>query len=185
LAENQVIEINTRRRFLKIAAASLCLTACPTWGSNLLTTPNRNLSLHNRHTGESVQVDYWEQGRYIPESLSDLNRIMRDHRTDEVAPIDYRLFDLLFVLHGKTNSKQPFHIISGFRSAASNGMLHATTSGVAKGSLHLKGQAVDICLPDCDLSNLRNASLALKGGGVGYYPASNFVHVDVGRVRAW
>jgi len=147
--------------------------------------PERKISLYNTHTSEILNVAYWEQGRYIPEAIAELNKMLRDHRTNEVAPIDRKLFDLLYVLHGKLAGSQPFHIISGYRSQASNAKLASNSSGVAKTSLHTHGQAIDIRLPKCELANLHKVAIAMGAGGVGYYPGSNFVHVDVGRVRSW
>ena len=174
-----------RRRFLKWGASCIGLAACPTWAMGLMPSHERKLSLYNTHTGESLSAPYWADGQYLSDSMSEFNRLMRDHRTNEVAPIDGKLFDLLHALHTRLDGKQAFHLISGFRSSTSNHMLVATTSGVAKGSLHLKGQAADIFLPGCELASLREAALTLKSGGVGYYPTSSFVHVDIGRIRAW
>jgi uncharacterized protein YcbK (DUF882 family) len=111
--------------------------------------------------------------------------VLRDHRTDEVAEMDPRLLDLLFNLQGKLGASTPFHVISGYRSPRSNAMLVAKGGGVAKKSLHMQGKAIDIRLPGRELADLRKAALGLKAGGVGYYPKSDFVHVDVGRVRHW
>lgn len=176
----------SRRLFLKWGVASAVgIAARPSLARSSLAAPERGLALYNIHTGESLQAVYWAQGSYIPESMAEFSRILRDHRTDQVAPIDSHLFDLLYLLHSKLEARQPFHVISGYRSPASNATLVAHSSGVAKGSLHMRGQAVDISLPNRGLSTLRDAALALRGGGVGYYPASSFVHVDVGRVRSW
>ena len=175
----------SRRRFLKWATASACAVTTPLFAGNGPLTSERKLAFYNMHTGESLSVAYWEQGQYIRESMTVLNRLLRDHRTNEIAPIDNRLFDLLYLLHEKLGSSQPFHVISGFRSPVSNAKLATPGSGVAKGSLHMKGQAIDIYLPECELTALRDAALALHSGGVGYYPNSGFVHVDIGRVRSW
>jgi uncharacterized protein YcbK (DUF882 family) len=110
---------------------------------------------------------------------------MRDFRTGEVHVIEPGLLDLLHALHGKLDSRRPFEIISGYRSPKTNAALAENSSAVAKKSLHMKGMAIDINLGDVKLKNLRKAAIALKQGGVGYYPNSNFVHVDIGRVRSW
>ena len=175
----------SRRIFLKWAVATAGFSALPAMAKEMLSLPERKLALYNTHTSEILTVAYWEQGKYIPDAIDSLNKILRDHRTNEVAPIDKKLFDLLYILHGKLEGKQPFHIISGFRSSASNAMLTSSGTGVAKTSLHMRGQAIDIRLPKCELSTLRQAALAMGAGGVGYYPDSNFVHVDVGRIRSW
>ena len=189
MAETSHIAIKHRRQFLKTAASglfsALCLPLAPAWAAKLFDAPQRSLSLYNTHTGESLERPYWEAGKYLDESLSDFSRLMRDHRTNEIAPIDVGLLDLLHALYARLEGKQAFHLISGFRSTGSNQLLVATTHGVAKSSLHMRGQAADIFLPGCDLARLRGAALAMRSGGVGYYPASHFVHVDTGRVRAW
>jgi uncharacterized protein YcbK (DUF882 family) len=147
--------------------------------------PARKLGFHNLHTGESVEAAYWEQGAYVPDALEAVNRVLRDFRTGEVHPIDPRLLDLLARLQGRLDVTRPFQVISGYRSPATNAKLHSASSGVATKSLHMQGMAIDIRLPDVELTRLRDAALSLQGGGVGYYQASNFVHVDVGRVRRW
>jgi uncharacterized protein YcbK (DUF882 family) len=145
----------------------------------------RALGFYNTHTDERLKAVYWEKGHYIPESLTEINRILRDHRTGEVENIDKDLLDLLFALQNKVEIRDPFHVISGYRSASTNAALRLVGTGVAKNSLHMVGKAIDIRAPGLDLSALRRAAVALKGGGVGYYPRSDFVHVDVGRVRYW
>ena len=145
----------------------------------------RVLRFEHLHTGEKLCVEYFDAGRYRPDALSSVNQLLRDFRTGEVAAIDAALLDQLHDLSGMTASRQPFQIISGYRSPATNQMLRERSSGVAGGSLHMRGQAIDIRLADVPLATLRSAALALRAGGVGYYPASDFVHVDTGRVRAW
>lgn len=145
----------------------------------------RSLSLYNTHTGEKLKSVYWSKGKYVPQALVEVNRLLRDHRTGDVKKIDPSLLDLLHVLHRKLDSRTPFHIISGYRSARTNSFLRQRHQGVAKNSLHTIGKAVDIYLPGRNLKTLLTAAVDLKGGGVGYYPESNFVHVDVGRVRYW
>jgi uncharacterized protein YcbK (DUF882 family) len=110
---------------------------------------------------------------------------LRDHRADEVENIDTDLLDLLFALRKTLETREPFHVISGYRSAKTNATLRAAGSGVAPNSLHRLGKAIDIRTPGRELRVLHEAAVALKGGGVGYYPKSDFVHVDVGRVRYW
>jgi len=145
----------------------------------------RSLAFYNTHTGERLNVVYWMQGSYVSESLAEVNYILRDHRTDQIKSIDRELLDLLFGLRTELATNQPFHIISGYRSPQTNAFLHANSSGVVENSLHLFGKAIDIRTPGRSLSVLRNAAVALKAGGVGYYPKSDFVHIDVGRVRYW
>ncbi|HSN31208.1 MAG TPA: DUF882 domain-containing protein, partial [Ideonella sp.] len=123
--------------------------------------------------------------RYLPDALAAVDRLLRDFRSGEVAAIDPALLDLLHALAMTTGAQGPFEVISGFRSPATNEMLRHRSSGVASGSLHMLGQAIDIRVAGVPLAGLRNAALSLRAGGVGFYPASDFVHVDTGRVRAW
>jgi uncharacterized protein YcbK (DUF882 family) len=143
------------------------------------------LSFYNTHTEETLDVAYCIRDRYCPDALQSINRILRDHRTGEVAPIDPALLDLIHALSRKIGAGSPFHVISGYRSPATNDMLRDRSRNVAKYSLHMEGKAVDIRLPDIPLVSLRQAALDLKRGGVGFYPGPDFVHVDVGRVRFW
>ena len=148
----------------------------------------RTLSFFNTHTGERLKAEYCCDGTYDPQALSRLNHILRDFRANEVTAIDPKLFDLLHELGGVLESDAPFHIISGYRSPHTNTMLRTrggAQTGVASKSLHMVGKAIDIRLPGTKLDHLRAAARSLKLGGVGYYPSSNFVHVDTGRVRYW
>jgi len=150
--------------------------------------PERVLSFFNTHTGERLKTAYCMGGSYVPDSLKDLNYILRDFRANEIKPIDPRVFDLLHELGGTLETDGPFHIISGYRSAQTNALLRergGATTGVASHSLHMVGQAIDIRVPGVKLNQLRDAAKSLKIGGVGFYPDLNFVHVDVGRVRYW
>lgn len=177
----------TRRHFALGLGAVAAATVLP--GFAAATVPAHagahTLSFLNLHTGEKRQFTYREKGALVPEEMSRLYHLLRDHRTDEVHPIDTRLLDLLHMLQQKTGTRKPFEIISAYRSAASNAMLASHSQGVAKKSLHMTGQAIDICLADVPLSQLRNAALKLKAGGVGFYPNPGFVHVDTGRIRRW
>ena len=145
----------------------------------------RKIAVHNLHTGESLDEVFWEGGRYVDDALSAVNHVLRDFRTGEVHAIDPRLLDLLDTLAKKTEAATPFQVVSGYRSPRTNARLHRESHGVAEHSLHMKGMAIDIRLAGVDLSRLHQAALSLGAGGVGYYPASDFVHVDVGPVRSW
>lgn len=148
----------------------------------------RTLSLFNTHTGERLKTAYCCDGKYEPAALEQINHILRDFRANEVRPIDPALLDLLHELGGTLETDQPFHIISGYRSPHTNQMLRTrggADTGVASRSLHMVGKAIDIRVPGVALDHLRGAARSLKIGGVGYYPSSNFVHVDTGRVRFW
>lgn len=178
----------SRRRFLALGGAAALagvfphkVFAC----AAALSRPERSLAFYNTHTGERLETVYWAQGRYIQDSLGEINHILRDYRTNEIKNIDTRLLNLLFALHNELETQQPFEVISGYRSPETNAFLRAHSTGVAAHSLHIVGKAIDIRTPDRDLRVLHKAAVALKGGGVGYYPKSDFVHVDVGRVRYW
>jgi uncharacterized protein YcbK (DUF882 family) len=145
----------------------------------------RVLSLVSTHTSERLSVPYFGDGGYLTEGLGRLNRLLRDHRTGDEHPIDPRLFDLLHDLRLATGTRTPFQVISGYRSAATNAHLRQGSGGVASRSLHMDGRAIDVRLGDVSSAALRDAALELRRGGVGYYPSSDFVHVDTGRVRAW
>jgi len=141
--------------------------------------------LLNLHTNERVQSTYWADGDYLADGLAAINTVLRDHRTGETHPIDPHLLNMLHLLHLKMDSRREFHVISGYRSPQTNAQLNSKSSGVAKRSLHMQGMAIDIRLPGNALADLRNAALSLQTGGVGYYPGSDFIHIDTGHVRQW
>lgn len=145
----------------------------------------RRLQFYNLHTGEKISTTYWAQGEYVRDELSVINHLMRDHRSGEVANMDKHLLDLLYLLQQKVDKTGEYHIISAYRSAKTNSKLRKRSKGVAKRSLHMQARAIDIRLPGVRLKLLRQAALELKLGGVGYYPKSNFIHVDTGRPRFW
>ncbi len=154
--------------------------------AGVATQGERILTMQNLHTGERTSSVYWAEGEYLQEGLADLNHLLRDHRRDESHAMDPQLLDQLYALQRQLGGgKTPFHVISGYRSPASNAQLRASSSGVAKRSLHMLGKAIDIRLPGHDLHRVHKAALQLRAGGVGYYPKSDFIHVDTGRVRSW
>jgi uncharacterized protein YcbK (DUF882 family) len=176
-----------RRELLRFGFAAATATGLGASASGALAAlgGGRELTLRNLHTGESLTAAYWEAGRYLPDALAEVSKVLRDHRTGEVHAIDPRLLDLLASLAGKVEARPQFQVISGYRSPASNASLHSKSSGVATKSLHMQGKAIDIRMGGVDLAHVRRAALGLRGGGVGYYPSSDFVHVDTGRVRQW
>ena len=178
-----------RRRILRLGGAAVLTGLASSIASpalaELVTRRSRNLALQNLHTGETVNVDYWANGNYIPEALAEINKVMRDWRSGEIHAIEPRLLDSLSYMRNWMGRKDAFHVISGYRSPTSNAKMASASSGVAKKSLHMEGKAIDIRLPGCELSSLHKAALSMRCGGVGYYPVSNFVHLDVGRVRNW
>ena len=145
----------------------------------------RRAHLHNLHTGEVLDAVYWENGKYVPDALAEAMRVMRDWRNGQEHIMDPRLFDVLHGIQEKIGANQPFQLISGYRSAQTNAQLHAESGEVASHSQHMLGKASDIRVEGVELTHLRNAALSLRAGGVGFYPVSNFVHVDVARVRTW
>lgn len=174
-----------RRRFLTGAVAFAAPMVLPGLAQAAITPHVRAVALHNIHTGEKLRTAYWEKGRYIRDALGEIDIVLRDFRTDEVHPIDVGVIDLLQVLRNKLGSTESYRVISGYRSPKTNAALAGKSGGVAKKSLHMRGMAIDISLPGRDLKTLHRAAKSLKLGGVGYYPKSGFVHVDVGRVRYW
>ncbi len=148
-------------------------------------TTGRQMLLSNIHTGEKFSGEYWYDGKYIPEAFKEIKALLRDHRTDEKFPIDPRLMDILFVLQNRTKNFNAFEVFSGYRSPTTNAHLRKTSSGVARGSLHMQGQAIDVSQKGTRLGHLERAAINLKSGGVGFYPSSGFVHIDTGRTRNW
>jgi len=178
----------SRRRFFELGAASLAapfLSRLSAIASAGPLPPDRSLSFYNIHTKESAAVEYCHSGRFIAPSLAKINRVLRDHRSGEIRAIEVKLLDLLYSLSRKVATEGPFHVISGYRSPRTNASLRRQGDGVAENSLHLLGKAIDVRVPGVKLMDLYRAALSLRGGGVGIYPESDFVHVDVGRVRTW
>lgn len=187
---NQLDPRASRRNFLQgltalalpAAAAAIALPALPAEAA----LPVREISLRHRHTGEQVRrMVYYENGRYVPETMREISHVLRDWRNGQVKAYDPRLLDLLFALQKKLGTREPFDIICGYRSPQTNAMLRRTTRGVARNSLHLKAMAIDLAMPGRSLRAVRDAARQLKMGGVGYYASSGFVHVDTGSIRYW
>ena len=185
--ESQTPDQN-RRRFLQLGILALTAASLPRQtyaGTAIGSQPERRLAFYNTHTGERLKITYWEEGQYIDQALGQIDHLLRDHLANETKEIAPKLLDLLCAIRSRLDSREPFHVISGYRSNSTNAYLRAHSSGVAENSLHTVGQAVDIRLPGRDLRTLRKAAVELKGGGVGFYPKSDFVHVDIGGVRYW
>jgi uncharacterized protein YcbK (DUF882 family) len=145
----------------------------------------RQLFLHNLHTGDTVKTVYWADGQYVDGALAEARHALRDWRNGAQHDMDPGVFDIFHELSTRLETDRPFQIISGYRSPATNAAMHERSSGVAKNSLHTKGMATDIRIEGVDLRHLQRAALDLGRGGVGFYPVSNFVHFDTGRVRRW
>jgi uncharacterized protein YcbK (DUF882 family) len=181
-------DIVCRRQMFRMAsglAAACALSPVPAWARRLPRTIGREVSLLNLHTGERLQSEFWYNGRYVPGALHAIAVLLRDHRTNQVHPIDPRLLDVIYVLHSRVRSQAPFNVVSGYRSPETNALLHEISAGVAVHSMHIEGKAIDLRLPGTGLGHLKRAALDLKAGGVGYYPADDFVHVDTGPLRHW
>jgi uncharacterized protein YcbK (DUF882 family) len=145
----------------------------------------RTLTLYNVHTGQSLTATYWRGGRYVPSELKRLNYFLRDSRDGDLVRMDPSLFDLLWQVRRHLRSTATWRVLSAYRSPETNAWLASFSSGVASNSLHMRGQAIDVMLPDRSPDQVRRVARALRRGGVGYYPSSGFVHLDTGPVRYW
>jgi len=144
------------------------------------------LRLYNTHTGERLEIVFRRGEEYIPGSLAKLDYFLRDHNTGDVRHFDPRLYDILADLTSSVGHPNgEIDIVCGYRTPSTNESLRAHTTGVAKNSLHIQAEAIDLRMPGVDTLTLRRAALALRRGGVGYYPHSDFIHVYTGRVRQW
>lgn len=176
----------SRRQFLhtlSFTAAGLALYS--PWRDVFAAARDRTLSFFHTHTGEHLKLTYFSDGIYHDDALLELNRYLRDFRTNEIHQIDASLFDILYAVKNACNSNGTFEVISGYRSPQTNKLLRAQGRGVAEHSLHMVGKAIDVRLTGAKTSYLRKAATSLKRGGVGYYAQSDFVHIDTGRVRYW
>ncbi|MGL4310675.1 MAG: YcbK family protein [Paracoccaceae bacterium] len=178
----------SRRGLLGIFAATT-LVAAPTASNafGLLRGAGdiRRIRMYSGRTGESLDTIYWIEGEYIKEALKEINLFMRDWRTDDVTKIDARTVDIMAAAHRLMDVNEPYMLLSGYRSPRTNAMLRSRSSGVAKNSLHMKGQAADLRLKSRSVPQMFKAASACNGGGVGKYSRSNFVHMDCGPVRTW
>ena len=178
------MHVQRQHLFLPLVVCTLVffLSTLPTLGT---TGEERKLSFYNTHTNEHIEVIYKKGEDYNPQALEKINYIFRDHRADKVHPIDPALLDYLYDLLSKVAYQGDVHIISGYRSPETNNKLRNNSSGVAAGSLHMQGKALDFRLPGVDTKRLRDTALAMKRGGVGYYKKLDFIQIDTGRVRFW
>ena len=186
--ENSSIELSRRGFLTSIAGVAVTLAspgAIASVAPATVSGRDRELSFYNTHTGEKLSATYWSDGKYLDDGVEEISWILRDHRAGIASPVDQKLLDLLHQLQAKVEHQGQFHVISGYRSPATNNMLNKRSSGVAKRSYHMLGKAIDVRLPGFETSQLHKAAISLKGGGVGYYSSSNFVHLDIGRVRYW
>ncbi|MEM7257552.1 MAG: DUF882 domain-containing protein [Pseudomonadota bacterium] len=178
-------QYSTTRRAALACALATSLMPCAHAIAGVTKFPELKLKLYNLHTTESIDAVFWANGQYNIDALADLNRLLRDHRTNEIKPIDPRLFSLLYLLNKKISNHRAVSVISGYRSPATNQMLAERNAGVATNSYHVKGRAIDIRIPGKDTKKLRDIGIKLGVGGVGYYERSNFAHFDTGPRRSW
>ena len=145
----------------------------------------RRIKMYSGRTGERIDMIYWIEGNYIKDAVSELNYFMRDWRTDGVKSMDPRTVDIMAASHNLLDVSEPYMLLSGYRSPQTNAMLRSRSRGVAKNSLHMRGQAADLRLASRSVNQMARAAIACNGGGVGRYSGSNFVHMDCGQVRNW
>ncbi len=179
-----------RRGFLRRAlgagaAVAMAASGTAAYGSVPAAESERGLSLINDHTWERLDIVYWTHGMYIDESLDAINHLMRDHRANTATVMDTNLLDNLHKLAAKFDTKEPLHLLSGYRTPETNAKLRLRSPGVAKFSLHMEGRAADIYIPGVETKQVQKAALSLRAGGVGYYGSHGFVHMDTGAVRSW
>jgi uncharacterized protein YcbK (DUF882 family) len=177
------------RRGLLAAFAATAVSAAPTFanaagflrgGGDI-----RRIKMYSGRTGERIDMIYWIEGNYIEDAVREVHHFMRDWRTNDVKSIDLRAIDIMAAAHNLMDASEPYMLLSGYRSPKTNAMLRSRSSGVAKNSLHLKGQAADLRLNSRSVNQMARAAAACKAGGVGRYSGSNFVHMDCGPVRTW
>lgn len=181
--------IGLTRRGLLGAFAATAVVAAPTYSHafGLLRGAGdiRRIRMYSGRTGESIDTIYWVEGEYIPEVLKEINHFMRDWRSDATVKMDPRNFDIMAAAHRLMDVSEPYMLLSGYRSPQTNAMLRSKSRGVAKNSLHMKGQAADLRLKSRSVGQMAKAAAACASGGVGKYSRSNFVHMDCGPVRHW
>ncbi|UOA27345.1 DUF882 domain-containing protein [Pseudosulfitobacter sp. DSM 107133] len=177
------------RRALLGAFAATTVAAAPTFANaaGFLRGAGdiRRIKMYSGRTGERLDMIYWIEGDYIKDAFKEINHFMRDWRTDDVVKMDLRTVDIMAAAHNLMDINEPYMLLSGYRSPKTNAMLRARSRGVAKNSLHMKGQAADLRLASRSVNQMAKAASACHGGGVGRYSGSNFVHMDCGVVRTW
>jgi uncharacterized protein YcbK (DUF882 family) len=177
------------RRALLGAFAATTLTAAPVYSKafGLLKGAGdiRRIKMYSGRTGEKLDMIYWVEGEYIKESLKEINYFMRDWRQNSTVNIDTRAMDIMAASHNLMGVTEPYMLLSGYRSPKTNAMLRSRSRGVAKNSLHMKGQAADLRLKSRSVGQISRAAASVSAGGVGRYTSSNFVHMDSGPIRSW
>ena len=182
-------QIAMTRRGLLGAFAATAITAAPTYAkaAGFLRGAGdvRRIAMYSGRTGEMLNTIYWVEGEYITEALKEINYFMRDWREDKTISIDTRTIDIIAATHALLDVSEPYLLLSGYRTPATNALLRRRSRGVAKHSLHMKGQANDVRLKNRSVNQIYKAARACNAGGVGKYSRSNFVHMDCGQVRTW
>lgn len=177
------------RRGLLGAFAATAAVAAPTYSHafGLLRGSGdiRRIRMYSGRTGESIDTIYWVEGDYIPEVTKEIAYFMRDWRSDDTTKMDFRTIDIMAAAHRLMDVSEPYMLLSGYRSPKTNAMLRSRSGGVARNSLHMKGQAADLRLKSRSVGQMAKAAAACSAGGVGKYSRSNFVHMDCGPVRTW
>jgi len=180
---------NFSRRGLMRAFAATALTAAPVYANaaGFLRGSGdvRRITMRSQRTSESIDMIYWVDGRYIDDALTEVNKFMRDWRQNEVIAYDRRNVDIIAATHRLMETDEPYLMLSGYRSPATNAMLAARNGGVASNSYHIRGMAADVRLSSRSTSQMAEAAIACNAGGVGRYGRSNFVHMDCGPIRTW
>lgn len=178
----------SRRHLLRLGSLTMAASLAP----NLVQARTRSkaafersLDLYSTKTGENIKTVYWAEGKYLAESLHEINYVLRDHHSDEVTDIDPHLLDLLHTVCRIMDVDTTVNVISGYRSATTNAMLRRSNRRIARHSFHIQGKAVDIRLPNHNITLARRVALTLQQGGVGYYRRANFLHIDTGPIRSW
>ncbi|WP_313473069.1 YcbK family protein [Rouxiella badensis] len=176
-----------RRKWLALGGATMGMAMLPNDAFAMLATPRpRVLVINNLHTGETLKTEFFDGKQYNRDELARLNHLFRDYRAGgQVKNIDPQLFDHLYRLQIALGINKPVQLVSGYRTLATNNMLRKPGSGVAKHSYHTLGRAMDFHIEGVELANIRKAALKMRMGGVGYYPRSDFVHIDTGPNRSW
>jgi uncharacterized protein YcbK (DUF882 family) len=177
----------SRRRTLTAGTALLGLSTAALWSRRApaSTGTPRRIALINLHTGEKLEVEYFRDAAYVPDALAKIAELLRDFRNGEQHGIDPKLMDYLVDVADRAGAQAEFSVISGYRSPETNERLHAKSSGVSQHSLHMQGRAIDVRIAKLDCADLAARALELERGGVGFYRASNFVHLDTGAFRTW
>jgi uncharacterized protein YcbK (DUF882 family) len=176
---------STRRTIIALTLVALAITASVTPPGPVRAADARQLSFYHTHTRLSLDVVYFANGKYVDSAMDEINRFLKDFRTGEVTDINPELLDLLHDVRNEVDPEAVVEVISAYRSPKTNDMLRATTTGVAKNSHHIKGNAIDVRLRGIRITTLRDAAIQMQRGGVGFYPKSDFVHIDMGPVRTW